>query len=71
VPQAMGDREIASDLLSSLKFSSNKYNDAILESKTDSVRQTFFDMHTDAVNCAKDVFNVMNARGWYKTQPAR
>lgn len=67
----MSDRDMMGDLLATLKSMSSAYHQAILESADNAVRQTMENLHDDQINLAKNIFDVMHARGWYKVEPAR
>ncbi len=65
------DKEIAEDILSTQKHMSNYfYAPAILECADDQVRSVFQQVHSDAQAEAKEVFNYLNMRGWYKVNQA-
>ncbi|MEW6547475.1 MAG: spore coat protein [Bacillota bacterium] len=67
----MSDRDMVGDLLATVKSMSSTYHQAILESANNNVRQTMETLHDDQVNQAKVLFDAMQARGWYKVEPAR
>jgi spore coat protein CotF len=67
----MSDRDMVGDLLSTVKAMSSTYHTAILESVNNQVRQTMETLHDNQVNQAKTLFDAMQARGWYKVEPAR
>lgn len=66
----MSDRDMIGDLLSTIKSMSSTYHQAVLESANNEVRQTMATLHDDQVNYAKTLFDAMQARGWYKVEPA-
>jgi hypothetical protein len=67
----MTDKEIAEDILSTQKYMSNYfYAPAILECADDKVRSVFQQVHNDTQAEAKEVFNYLNMRGWYKVNQA-
>lgn len=67
----MSDKDMLGDLLSTLKSMSSTYHNAIMESANNSVRQTMEKLHDDQINEAKNLFDAMHSRGWYKVEPAR
>ncbi len=67
----MSDKEIVEDILTSKKYLSNYYYaPAILESSREDVRSAFQEVHTEAQEEAKDIFNYLNMRGWYNVRQA-
>jgi hypothetical protein len=65
------DREIAEDILTGQKYLSNYYYaPAILEAMDPELRNTFQQVHNDTQTEAKQVFDYLNARGWYKPRQA-
>ncbi len=68
---ALTDRTIAEDILTSQKYLSNYYYaPAILESMNPELRSTFQQVHNDIQTEAKQVFDYLNAKGWYKPRQA-
>ena len=68
---ALTDRTIAEDILTSQKYLSNYYYaPAILESMNPELRSTFQQVHNDTQTEAKQVFDYLNAKGWYKPRQA-
>ncbi|HHW17628.1 MAG TPA: hypothetical protein GXX30_01835 [Firmicutes bacterium] len=69
--RVLTDREIAEDILTSHKYLSNYYYaPAILESMDPGLRSTFQQIHNDTQSEAKQVFDYLNARGWYRPRQA-
>lgn len=66
----MSDRDMVGDLLSTIKSMSSAYHQAVLESTNNEVRQTMATLHDNQVNQARTLFDAMQARGWYKVEPA-
>ncbi len=65
------DREIAEDILTSQKYISNYYYaPAVLESMDPNLRNTFQQMHNETQSQAKQVFDYLNSKGWYKPRQA-
>lgn len=70
-PGVLTDREIAEDILTSQKYISNYYYaPAILESSNPNLRSTFERAHSNTQSQAKQVFDYLNAKGWYKPRQA-
>lgn len=68
---ALTDRTIAEDILTSQKYLSNYYYaPAILESMNPELRSTFQQVHNDTQTEAKQIFDYLNAKGWYKPRQA-
>ncbi|HHY44420.1 MAG TPA: spore coat protein [Firmicutes bacterium] len=67
----MTDREIAEDLLAGQKYLSNYYYaPAVLEAADPALRSAFQELHADAANAAKSVFDYLQSRGWYQVRKA-
>ena len=65
------DRQIAEDILTSQKYISNYYYaPAVLESTDPNLRNMFQKMHNETQSQAKQVFDYLNSRGWYKPRQA-
>jgi hypothetical protein len=70
-PGTLTDREIAEDILTSQKYISNYYYaPAVLESTDPNIRNTFQRMHNETQSQAKQVFDYLNSKGWYKPRQA-
>ena len=65
-----GDKEQATDLLSSEKYLSGIYHTSLLEAATPEVRQCLAALMGDVANGAQQLFEEMNSRGWYPVTPA-
>ncbi|HHY76474.1 MAG TPA: hypothetical protein GX500_06880 [Firmicutes bacterium] len=79
MPEVMGssiqreitDREIAEDLLATQKHLLNYYYaPAILEAADQGLRSAFQEIHADAANAAKSIFDYLHSRGWYQVRMA-
>lgn len=66
----LNDQQMITDLLLGSKALSSTYNLAILESANPPVRDAFYRLYTDEINAVKNIFDAMNHRGWYPTEPA-
>lgn len=65
------DREIAEDILTGKKYISNYYYaPAVLESMDPKLRSTFQQVHNNTQSQAKQVFDYLNSKGWYKPRQA-
>ncbi len=60
------DKEIAGDILSSIKTSCMGYMHGVLESQDPSIRQTFTDFQNQCLHDSEKVFRYMQDKGWYK-----
>lgn len=67
----LSDKEIAEDILTSQKYISNYYYaPAVLESMDPNLRTMFQKMHNETQSQAKQVFDYLNSKGWYKPRQA-
>ncbi len=65
------DREIAEDILTGHKYLANYYYaPAILESQNPELRSVLQQVHSDTQSQARQVFDYLNAKGWYPVKPA-
>ena len=58
--QQLTDKDIANDILTGVKYMSQGYMHAILESQDQTLRQTFKDFHDQCLNDQYSIFQVMN-----------
>lgn len=65
-----GDKDMATDLLNSEKAMTGKYNTALCESATDAVRQTLSSILNNEHVIQEDLFDAINAKGWYPAPKA-
>lgn len=71
VGQRLTDKEIAEDILSGQKYMSNYYYaPAVLEANDPQLRSTFQQIYNEAQQEAKEVFDYLNQKGWYRPRPA-
>ncbi|MDR2670266.1 MAG: spore coat protein [Oscillospiraceae bacterium] len=66
----LGDKEILNDFLSGEKFLSGNYNTFAGECVDVNLRDDFLDLLKDGHAIQSELFQSMNARGWYPVQPA-
>jgi len=66
----MKDMEIMTDLLTSQKTITENYNNYANECASKELKNSFLNILQEEHQIQADVFQVMNQRGWYKTQPA-
>jgi spore coat protein CotF len=64
-----GDKELLHDSLISLKHLTETCNNSILESSNKPVMQIFQQMQKDGQECAHQIWEMMNQRGWYAVKP--
>lgn len=60
------DKEIAGDILSSIKMNCTGYMHGVLEAQDPSIRQTFMDYQNQCLHASEKVFRYMQDKGWYK-----
>jgi len=66
----LNDQQMLTDLLLGSKALSSTYNVAILEAANPPVRDVLYQLYTDEINAVKNIFDALNHRGWYQTEPA-
>lgn len=64
--QQFTDKEIAGDVLSSIKMNCSQYLHGALEAQDQSIRQTFVDYQNQCLNSQERIFRYMQDKGWYK-----
>ena len=67
---AFGDKDMATDLLNSEKAMTGKYNTALCESATASVRQTLASILNNEHVLQEELFDTINQKGWYPVPKA-
>lgn len=67
---SMGDVEIIDDSISSQKLITSTYNTFANECATPNLRDEFINILKDEHQIQAELFDEMQKRGWYKTQPA-
>ena len=64
--QQLTDKDIAGDVLSSIKMNCSQYLHAVLEAQDQSIRQTFVDYQNQCMSSQERIFRYMQDKGWYK-----
>jgi len=64
------DKTIMQDALATQKFLTSGFNSFTNECATPGVRNEFMSILTDEHKIQSEVFDEMQKRGWYETQPA-
>lgn len=64
------DKDFIQDLLISEKFGASAYTNSVVESSCANLRQVLIQAEQSIDKNQEDVFNAMNARGWYPTKKA-
>ncbi len=62
------DKDILQDMLMTEKYVSNTYESSIMESANENLRGAFRQIQDEEQQHAKQIFDAMKQRGWYKTQ---
>lgn len=68
--QSMGDMEMVNDSIASQKLITSAYNEYANECATPNLRDEFLNILKDEHQIQAELFNEMQKRGWYQTQPA-
>ncbi|MGE4354744.1 MAG: spore coat protein [Oscillospiraceae bacterium] len=68
--QILSEKEILQDSLSSQKLISSGYNTFAGECVNEQLRGAFLAILDDEHKIQADIFNEMQANGWYQTEPA-
>lgn len=66
----MNDRDRLNDILAMEKYLSSSYNTAVNEASTQELYQTQLNILTEVHQCQRDLFTLMQQKGWYKIDPA-
>lgn len=66
----MNDRDFANDILELQKYLSTGYNIAVNEASNDSLYQVQLKHLQEIHQAQRDIFNLMNSKGWYKIEQA-
>lgn len=66
MPQQLTEKDIAGDILSSIKSSAGGYLHAVMEAQDPTIRQTFFDYQNQCLASQDKIFRYMQDQGWYK-----
>ncbi|MDK2821965.1 MAG: hypothetical protein PWP31_1930 [Clostridia bacterium] len=70
IQQRLDDKSICSDCLISEKFLTYSYNTAVNECVNDQLKRDFMVVHQDTQNLLKNIFDIMQSRGWYQLNMA-
>lgn len=65
------EQQKMTDLLSSEKFLTGVYNTYCCEASTSAMRSSLCSLLQDEHRIQEEVFNEMNAKGWYKPEQAQ
>ncbi|MCR4426502.1 MAG: spore coat protein [Firmicutes bacterium] len=65
------DKDIATDLLSDLKDMAFGYHMAAVEAADVNVRNTFSSHHDEYMREQRELWETMNAKGWYQMHQAQ
>ncbi|OYD07233.1 spore coat protein [Paludifilum halophilum] len=66
----MNDRDRINDMLATEKYLTTAYNVAVNEASSQQLYQTQMNFLTELHQCQRDLFTLMQQKGWYKTDPA-
>ena len=69
--RTMSDKEMLTDVLSSMKHMSTYYHQGILEANTHDTRQAFLNLHDHCLEQHKSAVETMKSPGWYQPQMAQ
>lgn len=64
----IADKDILNDVLMTMKYLSNVYETAIMESSNEAVRNALRQIQDEEQQNAKMIFDFMLQKGWYKPQ---
>ncbi len=64
------DMEWMGILLNQHKLAASMLTSGVMESSSEQVRSHFKNLLDGTLQHQKDIYNVMNQKGWYKVQPA-
>ncbi|MFO7153003.1 MAG: spore coat protein [Bacillota bacterium] len=64
----IADKDILNDMLMTMKYLSNVYETAIMESSNEAVRNALRQIQDEEQQNAKMIFDFMLQKGWYKPQ---
>ncbi len=70
VTSMIGEKEILSDFLISQKLISASYNTYAGECTNQQLRTAFLNILDEEHDIQANIFNDMQSKGWYKTEPA-
>ncbi|WP_051688115.1 spore coat protein [Desulfofalx alkaliphila] len=65
------DKDLATSMLMDLKYTCECINRKILETSNNQLRQSYINVLTETYNEQKQLFDMMNQRGWYQPTMAQ
>lgn len=66
----MSDRDFINDILATEKYLTNSYNTAVNEASIEELYHLQMKHLNDAHQAARDLYNLMQQKGWYNVEPA-
>ncbi len=66
MPSGLSEKEMASDVLSSVKYTASNYMHAIMEAQDPALRQIFREYHDQLLDDQEQMFRFMHQQGWYQ-----
>ena len=66
----MSDKDVITDVLSSVKHMSGHYHQGILEANSHDTRQAFLNLHDYTLDQHKNIVESMKSQGWYNPEMA-
>lgn len=66
----MSDRDFINDILATEKYLTNSYNTAVNEASIEELYQLQMKHLNDSHQAARDLYNLMQQKGWYNVEPA-
>ena len=70
MPANIADKDLMQDVLSMHKFEAGHITNCILEAANDQLRQDYLNELNTVLKHQKQVFDLMNQRGWYQVKMA-
>jgi len=65
---AFSDQDILNDIMQSAKHMQNIYNTYSTEASNEEIVEVMEDLYLSMKDQARDIFNLMYAKGWYKLE---
>lgn len=66
----MSDRDFINDILATEKYLTNSYNTAVNEASIEELYQLQMKHLNDTHQAARELFHLMQQKGWYNVEPA-
>jgi spore coat protein CotF len=66
----MSDRDFINDILATEKYLTNSYNTAVNEASIQELYQLQMKHLNNTHQAARDLYNLMQQKGWYNVEPA-